>query len=131
MFSARSAGCQPFRTEFKEYLPSAARWRRFAGGIPARPERIRERCAFPFRQPTIWWDGTVVSCDHDNGRELPLGKIGERPFAEIWNSPTALDIRRRFLAGRDLPPYCQACSHIGSPRKDLFSRRFKASPASE
>ncbi|MBM4062875.1 MAG: radical SAM protein [Planctomycetes bacterium] len=47
-------------------------------------------------------------CVADNGR-LRLGSLQEQSFQQIWNGPTAQDLRRAMLT-LDLPEICRTCS---------------------
>lgn len=111
MFSCKSLGCMTQGSGFKEYEPSKDDLRRFeyAGGSRMRKERVR--CPFPFRQPIVFWDGTVVGCEYDHDRHLAFGTIGLQGFRELWNSPQALKLRSSVRRGDDRPGFCRACPY--------------------
>jgi radical SAM protein with 4Fe4S-binding SPASM domain len=69
------------------------------------------QCFFPFRQPIVFWDGTVVGCEYDHNLEMAFGKIGEQSFEEIWNSPKALKLRRSIREGHGRPFFCGLCPY--------------------
>lgn len=111
MFAAKTVGCLPESEHYKDYEPVEKNMRRFRYDESFRNVHFSVRCPFPFRQPTVFWDGTVVGSEHDHELELPFGKIGEQPFPKIWNSPNAIRMRRSIRQGRNLPSFCDACPH--------------------
>jgi MoaA/NifB/PqqE/SkfB family radical SAM enzyme len=117
MFSYKSLGCLTHDKKFKDYEPAEENMRRFAYEGSARRHGQPIRCPFPFRQPTIYWDGTVVGCGCAGGYahdlETPFGRIGEQSFPEIWNSPHALKLRRSIIEGHGLPSFCKLCPYQG------------------
>jgi MoaA/NifB/PqqE/SkfB family radical SAM enzyme len=117
MFSYKSLGCLTHEKQFKDYEPEEESLRRFAYQGSSRHHGHSVQCPFPFRQPTIYWDGTVVGCGCAGGYaadlEIPFGKIGEQSFQEIWNSLPALQLRRSIRVGRDRPPFCRLCPYQG------------------
>lgn len=99
MFSYKTVGMQPYTAQYKEYEPAEACMRRFAYEGSLRRTREPIKCPFPFRQPTVFWDGTVVGCEYDYDLDMAWGKVGEEKLAEIWNSPPALELRRGIREG--------------------------------
>ena len=122
MFTYKSLGCMTQSEEFGEYEPSAGNMRRFEYSGPSRITRPLVRCPFPFRQPSVFWDGTVVGSEHDYEKEMPFGRIGEKSFPEIWNGPQALRLRQSIREGRGRPAFCDACPH-----QDLSQRGVELS----
>jgi len=78
------------------------------------------KCIFPFREPKIFWDGTVVGCDIDYNVELPFGKIGEKKFKDIWNSPNALKLRKAVLTKKSYPDFCRRCHYMTTDQGECF-----------
>ena len=78
------------------------------------------RCIFPFREPKIFWDGTVVGCDIDYNVELPFGKIGEKKFKDIWNSQNALKLRKAVLEKKSYPDFCHRCHYMTTDGGECF-----------
>lgn len=106
MFSYKTVGMQTYNEKFKDFEPTSGCLRRFEYDDSARQRRPPIQCPFPFRQPTIQCDGTVVGCEYDYDLEMPWGKIGEKPFHKIWNGPPARELRRRIRKG-ERGPFCQ------------------------
>jgi len=108
MFSYKTLGCLTHSSEFDDYAASGVLAQRHGGG---KGGGQLVQCNFPFRQPTIFWDGTVVGCEFDYNLEMPLGKVGERPFMEIWNSEPAVALRRSIRKGPKRADFCGLCPY--------------------
>jgi len=100
MFATKTVGCKTHDKAFRDFEPTAANLRRFEYDGGMREERPPLQCIFPMRQPTIKWDGTVIGCEFDYDVENPWGNIGEQEFADIWNSPLALELRHNIRSGK-------------------------------
>jgi radical SAM protein with 4Fe4S-binding SPASM domain len=96
---------------YTDYEKTEPDHRRFQYEGAERVHRPPVKCPYPFRQPTVFWDGTVVGCEFDYGLEAAWGKIGEQPFKEIWNGPRAIQLRRAIRAGRRRPDFCRLCPY--------------------
>jgi radical SAM protein with 4Fe4S-binding SPASM domain len=57
----------------------------------------------------ITTDGDVYPCCVADSGRLRLGNLHEQSFQEVWNGPTAQDLRRAMLT-LDLPAICRTCS---------------------
>ena len=68
MFSYKSLGCMTQEKSFMDYEPSEGSFRRFEYSGSSRKNRPLIRCPFPFRQPIVFWDGTVVGCEYDHDK---------------------------------------------------------------
>lgn len=83
----------------------------------ARNKKINP-CFFLWRQCSIYWDGTVVSCCWDFLKQTPLGDIKNSSLKEIWNGPQMQHMRDLHIKGQykniDL---CKNCNvpKIGMP----------------
>ena len=99
MFATKTVGCKTHDEAFKDFEPTEESLRRFEYVGGSHRDKPPIQCIYPFRQPAIKWDGTVVGCEFDYKLESPLGKIGEQKFAEIWNSPQALKLRQSVRKG--------------------------------
>lgn len=83
------------------------------GGLAAPPDPARnhERCALPFREISVRWDGNVALCCNDWRGQFKLGNIHRTPLAELWQHPAMQAARRHlYAARRDFHP-CQGCTH--------------------
>ena len=69
-----------------------------------------DACQRLFKQGYILFNGDMVLCCADYGREQVLGNITSRSIDEVWNGPVACDIRRRYI-DREFAglPLCGRC----------------------
>ncbi len=117
MFSCKSLGCMVKGEKFDEYMPLEKSMRRFEySGSSGGGSKLTE-CIFPFRQPVIFWDGTVVGCEYDHNLDYAFGKIGEKSFSEIWNSPGAVELRGSIRKGINKTGFCSQCPYEGRSRE--------------
>jgi MoaA/NifB/PqqE/SkfB family radical SAM enzyme len=120
MYSTKSVGCKTQDEAFKDYEPTEENLRRFEYRDGKRTEKPPIQCIYPFRQPTIKWDGTVIGCEFDYKFEQPWGKIGEQAFSEIWNSPQALSLRQSTRKDRK-GTFCEHhCPFQDRVQKDCY-----------
>ncbi len=76
-------------------------------------QRVRRRdfvCHSPFIFPTVFADGTVVTCDQDARASRPCGKLdAHTSFREVWRSGPARRVRRQIRADINQVPFCRTC----------------------
>lgn len=109
-FSTRQPGYSD--PEFdRRFAPDSEkyRWYRYHPDYATdkRPEKYN--CKFPWTKPTLFADGTVVSCEFDMKYDYPFGNINRQSFDQIWFSPRAEAFRRSFLKNREAFAFCQDC----------------------
>lgn len=56
-------------------------------------------CPRLMKQMYVHFNGDVVLCCVDNSRTVVLGNAARQSLREIWNSPGAVEHRRRYIAG--------------------------------
>jgi radical SAM protein with 4Fe4S-binding SPASM domain len=96
-----------------EFVPTEARYRRFAYTDPGR-QRIRVRrnpCKTLWNHPAIHWNGTVCPCTFDEKEQLGMGNLREQTFAEIWHGAKYREMRRRFRTAWEQLSPCANCSY--------------------
>jgi len=111
MFSYKTLGMETYGENFHDYEPAEESMRRFDYKGLLRRRRPFFYCLFPFRQPAIFWDGTVVGCEYDYSLEMPWGQIGRKSFATMWNSLQAIEMRRRIRRVATRPIFCSKCPY--------------------
>lgn len=123
MFSYKSVGCLTTSPDYGKYETSESELRRFAKDH----RTLDVRCPYSFRQPTVYWDGTVVGCEFDFEPQVPFGRIGEQSLQEIWNSPTAVRMRRGILGREARATFCADCPYRddGQDKTVLASEELK------
>lgn len=81
------------------------------------------RCAKPFRELSVRWDGNVALCCDDWPGRYKVGNILEMDLHELWNHPKFEAARRKLYAGqRDFGP-CKGCD-VRSNRVGLLPDKF-------
>jgi radical SAM protein with 4Fe4S-binding SPASM domain len=79
-------------------------------GASFNAEQVDERCAKPFRELSVRWDGNVAICCDDWPGIYKIGNVNEMPLDEIWYHPRFEAARRRlYAAQRDFGP-CKGCN---------------------
>lgn len=81
-------------------------------GAPPNTRMEGKRCALPFRQLAIHWDGSVAVCCNDWRGEYHCGNILTDGIEAIWNGPAFGAAREMLYAGKrsGLKP-CAGCDH--------------------
>lgn len=81
-----------------------------SGGAPD-TSRIGERCALPFRELSVRWDGNVALCCNDWRGVFKLGNVESDGLEKIWFHPAMEAARRKLLAGQRDFGVCKGCTH--------------------
>lgn len=82
-------------------------------GIVELTEPLKKVCYYPFYKMLIDWDGRVLFCSNDWGREIVVGSVLESSIKDLWLSDIILDIRRRLAMGDRLKSPCNKCDIDG------------------
>jgi radical SAM protein with 4Fe4S-binding SPASM domain len=74
-------------------------------------EKKAKPCVLLWRQPAIYWDGTVVACCMDFLSQMALGNVKDASIADIWNNEKMQKLREIHADGRagDLS-FCNECT---------------------
>lgn len=73
---------------------------------------LDKRCAKPFRELSVRWDGAVAICCDDWKGAYKIGNVNETPLDALWYGPRFESARRRLYANnRDFGPGapCTGC----------------------
>ncbi len=67
-------------------------------------------CPQLWQRMQVWWDGTIVPCNHDDEAGLNLGNIKDTKIATAWNSALLNKIRDKHKNGlaHEIPS-CDGC----------------------
>lgn len=90
------------------------------------------RCAKPFREMSVRWDGSVAVCCNDWRGELPIGNLMTMTLDDVWNSLVMKSARRYLYHGRrELGPClgCDAVSYRTGLLPDKMGREDLAEPS--
>lgn len=83
-----------------------------------------KKCAKPFREIGVRWDGTVSGCCVDWRNLVEVGNTNETPIEELWNGPVFQAMRRILINGdRKEIELCSGCDHP-SYRVGLLPDKF-------
>lgn len=67
-------------------------------------------CPQIFQRMALWWDGTLLPCNHDDDGLLALGNVGDMTVEGGWNSPELSRLRETHRAGMGHEvPACNGC----------------------
>jgi radical SAM protein with 4Fe4S-binding SPASM domain len=79
--------------------------------FPLNKKAEGKRCAKPFREMSIRWDGNIAICCNDWVGEYKCGNIMEQPLDEIWQNEAFYSARQKLYYGmRDFGP-CRGCDN--------------------
>jgi len=74
----------------------------------------KQRCQIPFREISIFYDGTVPICCMDYREECVLGKFPDQSLKDIWYGDNAYLVRcHLYDKRRDLITPCKRCDYVG------------------
>lgn len=75
-------------------------------------EAVQRRCAKPFRELSVRWDGNVAICCEDWRGEFAVGNAAQLGVLAVWHHPR-LQAARRFLINGDRSKVtpCNKCNH--------------------
>ena len=81
-------------------------------GAPLNDSANGKRCAKPFREMSVRWDGQVSLCCNDWRGVYDCGSVQSKDIEEIWNGPEFGAARNKLYHGlRDFGP-CQGCDAL-------------------
>ena len=85
-------------------------------------------CHYPFYKMFVDWNGDVLFCSNDWGREHVVGNLLQQSLHDVWFSKPMTKIRKRLMKGdRSMSP-CNKCSVDGSlfgkPSFDLIKEYY-------
>ncbi|MEL6674105.1 MAG: radical SAM/SPASM domain-containing protein [Bacteroidota bacterium] len=87
-----------------------ARYKQQPDGTYAIKNPLDNQCWKLWHGAEVTWDGRVLPCCFDKDAQYEMGRMGEKPFAEIWHSPAYRDFRQKLLISRREIDICQNCS---------------------
>ena len=71
-------------------------------------------CHYPFYKMFVDWNGDVLFCSNDWGREHVVGNLLQQSLYDVWFSKPMNKIRRRLAKGDRSHSPCNKCSVDGS-----------------
>lgn len=96
--------------------------------IKALKEPLKKKCTYPAYTFFIDYNGDVITCSHDWGKDLMMGNLYKNSIFEIWTGKKYNLVRKNLLnANRNFSP-CNVCnvrgSLIGNKHADLWSKKI-------
>lgn len=80
--------------------------------FPPSPAMAGKRCAKPFRELAVRWDGNVALCCDDWRGRYKVANVADHPTLEaLWQHGRFGAARKRLLAGRRDFGACDGCTH--------------------
>jgi radical SAM protein with 4Fe4S-binding SPASM domain len=109
-FSTRQPGYFDSKLD-RKYAPNQKkyRWYSYQKGYRVNPKPKKYWCRFPWTKPTLFPDGTIISCEFDFKYEQAFGNINQQSFDQIWFSSRAKAFRNKFHKDRDGFAFCKNC----------------------
>ena len=83
-------------------------------GVVPLEKPLENRCFYPFYKMLVDWNGDVLFCSNDWGREIVVGNVLKQRIDEIWLSEGMRDIRLRLSKGDRGTSPCSKCSVDGT-----------------
>jgi radical SAM protein with 4Fe4S-binding SPASM domain len=81
-------------------------------GAPPNESAAGKRCAKPFREMSIRWDGSVAICCNDWRGVFKCGNVHESSLEEIWNGPALRAARKKLYHGERTFAPCLGCDAL-------------------
>jgi len=73
-------------------------------------KRLDFKCAAPFREIVIRYDGTILPCCTFLAEKMPMGNINDLSIEEIWNNKLLKQLQKIHKEGRYYEnPHCKQC----------------------
>ena len=96
----------------RDLLPDDATFRAYTYNCQSRVPKKDFYCLEPFWFPTLFADGTVVSCDQDYNARLPMGRMSEsKDFRTIWFGENARKVRKTVRDKSETLSFCRNCPY--------------------
>jgi radical SAM protein with 4Fe4S-binding SPASM domain len=80
-------------------------------GLPLNDRAKGHRCAKPFREISVRWDGAVTICCNDWRGVMPVGNVNDRTLDEIWHDERFYAMRRKLYHGQRDVGACIGCDY--------------------
>jgi radical SAM protein with 4Fe4S-binding SPASM domain len=88
-------------------------------------------CHYPFYKMFVDWNGDVLFCSNDWGKEHVVGNLLQQSLHDVWFSKPMNKIRKRLMKGNRSVSPCNKCSVDGSlfgkPSFDLIKEYYESS----
>lgn len=82
------------------------------GSFPLNDRAAGKRCAKPFRELSVRWDGNVAMCCNDWPGRYKIGNVLETPLETLWQGEAFNAARRALYHGQRVFEPCLGCDHL-------------------
>ena len=88
-------------------------------------------CHYPYYKMFVDWNGDVLFCSNDWGREIVIGNLIESSVMDVWMGEEMKKVRDRLSVGDRSHSPCNTCSVkgdlFGKPSFDLINEYYESS----
>lgn len=96
----------------KAMVPDQAEFQAYAYRNGKRVKRNDFICLEPFWFPTVFADGTLVTCEQDFNAQQSLGVLSEKvSFKDLWFTKKAARIRKKMRGNSNSMSFCRNCPY--------------------
>ena len=81
-------------------------------GAPPNETKAGQRCAKPFREMGVRWDGEVAGCCNDWRGIIKVGNAAKHPVTTLWQGAVLNAMRRKLYAGQRDFGACKGCDYV-------------------
>ena len=83
-------------------------------GCGSAPTQIKatQRCAKPFRELGVRWDGSIAGCCNDWRGVVKVGNAATNDIAKLWQGPVLNAMRHKLYAGERDFGACDGCDYV-------------------
>lgn len=84
-----------------------------AGVSPSATPPLLQRCHYPFYKMFVDWNGDILFCSNDWGREIVIGNVQKEHLRDLWLSDKMIEIRRALSNKQRSQSPCNKCDVDG------------------
>ncbi len=111
--------------DYQTFIPDAEEFKAYGYANGKRIRRSDFICTEPFWFPSMFADGTVVSCCHDYNAEDSMGVLSlDVSFSDLWFGKQAADVRRRVRDDIGSVSFCRHCPLMDRQTEDASVQAF-------
>ena len=114
MFEEAGVGAYHLRPHFDEKDDWGLTLNNRSGLVNPLADPMAHRCHYPFYKMFIDWNGSVLFCANDWGRNIIVGNVLGESIKDIWLSDKMKEIRLRLAVGDRSHHPCSGCDVDGT-----------------
>ena len=86
-------------------------------------------CHYPFYKMFVDWDGEIIFCSNDWGKERKVGNLVKQSLKDIWLGEDLSKIRKKLIVGDRSESPCSKCTVngtlFGKPSFDIIKKHYE------